>query len=110
MKANAKDNIAKLPYECFATLLSNNNLILLKAGEKGYFRLQQAYPKREAERDGITMDELADRWNAERGVTKGQREAMEIGSMHGWGVPGADPDLYTPEGVAIKEKLAEYEQ
>ena len=33
--------------------------------------------------------------NTERlGVTQEQRLAMECGSMHGWGVPGADPACY----------------
>lgn len=35
-------------------------------------------------------DETAARLNA--GITPAQIEAMEIGSMFGWHVPGADPD------------------
>ena len=35
--------------------------------------------------------ELADELNDNLGVTPAQRQAMEIGSMVGWDVPGADP-------------------
>ena len=38
--------------------------------------------------------ELADYNNERLSVTQEQRLAMECGSMHGWGVPGADPACY----------------
>ena len=38
--------------------------------------------------------EEADRLNERMGVTPAQRLAMEIGSMAGWDVPGADPKNY----------------
>ena len=38
--------------------------------------------------------ELADELNENLGVTPAQRQAMEIGSMVGWDVPGADPGNY----------------
>ena len=38
--------------------------------------------------------ELADELNEDLGVTPIQRQAMEIGSMAGWDVPGADPKHY----------------
>lgn len=38
--------------------------------------------------------EIADYNNERLGVTQEQRLAMECGSMHGWGVPGADPACY----------------
>ena len=103
--ATAKENIGKLPEMCWAVLLTNNMLIRIKAGEKGYFRCDQRFPLRECEQLGITMDELADLWNRDRGVNKGQREAMETGSMWGWGVPGANPDIYDENGCVIKELL-----
>ena len=38
--------------------------------------------------------ELADQLNEQLGVNMWQRQAMEVGSMHGWDVPGADPAKY----------------
>ena len=38
--------------------------------------------------------ELADELNENLGVTPIQRQAMEVGSMVGWDVPGADPVKY----------------
>ena len=35
---------------------------------------------------------IADEQNRKLGVTPAQEEAMKIGSMCGWDVPGADPD------------------
>jgi len=46
-------------------------------------------------RKGIVVFDLHVQDNNERlGVTQEQRLAMECGSMHGWGVPGADPGYY----------------
>lgn len=39
-------------------------------------------------------DAIAARLNAQAGVTDAQIEAMQVGSMFGWHVPGADPDQY----------------
>lgn len=36
----------------------------------------------------------ADELNENDGVTPAQREAMLIGSLMGWAVPGADPDYW----------------
>ena len=38
--------------------------------------------------------ELADYNNSKLGVTPEQRKAMEIGSLCGWDVPGANPANY----------------
>ena len=38
----------------------------------------------------------------EPGVTQEQRLAMECGSMHGWGVPGADPSYYEQKMGGMK--------
>ena len=38
--------------------------------------------------------ELADKMNEKLGVNPIQRQAMEVGSMCGWDVPGAEPAKY----------------
>ena len=38
--------------------------------------------------------ELADHLNEKLGVDMWQRQAMEVGSICGWDVPGADPAKY----------------
>ena len=77
-----------LPEMCFSTLLTTGDLICIKRGETGY------YPSDWDAGDKERNVELADQLNEELGVTLWQRKAMEVGSMCGWDVPGADPKAY----------------
>ena len=77
-----------LPELCFSTLASTGQLICIKRGESGY------YPSDWDTGDKERNVELADELNENLGVTPAQRQAMEIGSMVGWDVPGADPGNY----------------
>lgn len=77
-----------LPELCFSTLMTTGQLICIKRGESGY------YPSDWDTGDKERNVELADELNARRGVTPAQRQAMEIGSMAGWDMPGADPSNY----------------
>lgn len=77
-----------LPELCFSTLLTIGDLICIKRGETGYF------PSEWDTGDKERNVELADQLNEELGVTMWQRKAMEVGSMCGWDVPGADPAKY----------------
>ena len=52
--------------------------------------------------DPTQNQELADYNNERLGVTREQRLAMECGSMHGWGVPGADPSYYEQKMGGMK--------
>lgn len=79
---------AGLPELCFSTLRTTGQLICIKRGESGY------YPSDWDTGDKEKNVELADELNEEMGVTPAQRRAMEIGSMAGWDVPGADPANY----------------
>lgn len=72
-----------LPEVCYGTLLSNGDTVKIKKGEMGYYRVP---------------DELRtmhpDILNESIGVTKAQAEAMMAGSMFGWDVPGANPEMW----------------
>ena len=81
-----------LPELCFSTLLTTGDLICIKRGETGY------YPSDWDAGDKERNVELADQLNEELGVTMWQRKAMEVGSMCGWDVPGADPKAYEQTG------------
>ena len=77
-----------LPELCFSTLRNTGQLICIKRGETGY------YPSEWDTGDKERNVELADELNEHLGVTPIQRQAMEIGSLAGWDVPGADPAKY----------------
>ena len=77
-----------LPELCFSTILTTGELICIKRGETGY------YPSDWDTGDKERNVELADQLNEQLGVTMWQRKAMEVGSMCGWGCPGADPAKY----------------
>lgn len=71
--------LQKLPEVCVTLDAVTGETILIKRGVSGYYPL----PGRDA-----------DAFNKRHGVTKAQVMAMEIGSMFGWDVPGADPDTH----------------
>lgn len=77
-----------LPEICFSTLETTGELICLKRGASGY------YPSDWSTDDPDRNKEIADYNNTRLGVSEAQRKAMEIGSMMGWGLPGADPANY----------------
>lgn len=72
--------LQKLPPYCASKLPSTGETILIKRGEPGYHPAPQI------------ADPSA--FNDEHGITPAQAEAMFAGSMFGWHVPGADPDIY----------------
>lgn len=77
-----------LPEMCFSTLPGTGELICIKRGESGYYPSDWNTPDKERN------IEIADDANESLGVTPAQRQAMEVGSMFGWDVPGADPGNY----------------
>ena len=93
--------MSNLPDCCFSINQTKNplTLIIIKKGESGYYRTD--YPN-------AASPEAAKEWrdevNARLGVTKAQRAAMEVGSMFGWDVPGANPDCYDENGNIRRSK------
>ena len=79
-------HLDKLPEMCFTLLPGTGQLICVKRGESGY------YPSDWSTDDPHENRLIADEQNRKLGVTPAQEEAMKIGSMCGWDVPGADPD------------------
>ena len=77
-----------LPDLCFSVVKTTGELICIKRGESGYYHSDWNTPDRERN------EEIAADTNKRLGVTDAQRQAMECGSMCGWGVPGADPKWY----------------
>ena len=75
--------LAKLPQACFASLPGSRGPRTLRIvrGVPGYTEIDTAIP--------------AERLNAALPVppTPEQVEAMVVGSMFGWHIPGADPDM-----------------
>ena len=66
-----------LPELCFSTLPGTGALICIKRGESGY------YPSDWNTADKARNEDMADELNGKLGVTSAQRQAMEVGSMHG---------------------------
>lgn len=90
----------KLPHECFVFLRGSTpqqavGKVVL--GVQGYYipcddRIYHLDKPEDAR-------QLVQNLNKELGVTPLQARCMEIGSMFGWEVPGADPDSYTQEDI-----------
>lgn len=98
-KSNAQKVIPlrnSLPISCYSILPDTKELIIINRGESGYYRCDFSEPG--------DNRALADELNARGGVSKAQEEAMRIGSMFGWEVPGADPKNYDENGVPLKIK------
>ena len=77
-----------LPELCYSVHEGTGELIVIQRGEVGYYRTDYSTEDKEQNVD------LADRLNEKLGVDMWQRQAMEVGSICGWDVPGADPAKY----------------
>ena len=84
-----------LPQSCYSTMPSTGELIILKRGKEGYF------PTAEDTGDRLQNQKIAEFNNHVRGISPAQVIAMEVGSMCGFDVPGADPQYYFDEAKLI---------
>lgn len=82
-----------LPRYCYAYLPTTGEEIRIDFAESGY----TPYRK---QGNGRAANEM----NRELCISPAQAEAMKIGSMFGWEVPGADPKNYDENGKAIRKK------
>lgn len=76
-------------------LPGNTSVVAVKRGESGYYPIHSR----------LTAAEL----NQISGVTPAQAQAMLSGSMFGWHVPLANPNIYDAQGTLVsdwKQRLA----
>ena len=90
-----------LPETCLSTMPGTGELIVLKRGETGYYRSE--WNTADAERNR----QIADDHNHARGLTPAQVEAMRVGSMFGFAVPGAGPQRYLDLAKRIQTYCAQ---
>lgn len=88
-----------LPLQCYSTIPSSGELVLIKRNEQGYYPC----PKINSVNPDVNR-EFANEANAKMGVTKAQEEAMLAGSMFGWHTSAADPNNYDDKGNPVKPK------
>ncbi len=77
--------------------MGERRLIKIERGMKGFIELWDMVSGGQ---------EKAKELNAKIGVTPAQAEAMMIGSMFGWDVPGANPAVYDKNGILDKQIMA----
>ena len=82
-----KENLEKLPDICYGVLPIEPKIILLKAGERGYYESHTPTFKSRAK-----AEDYCNYLNSQIGVTFNQRKAMEHGSLWGFDTPAANPD------------------
>ncbi len=86
----------ELPENCLDVMPGEGKLIILNRGEKGY------YPSDWETGSKADNKELADWHNHSRGINPAQVMAMRIGSMCGFDVPGADPQMYFDDAKHVR--------
>jgi len=89
---------SSLPDQCYSSLPSTGEVVILKKGETGYYKTGIITESRE-EALAIVED-----YNRKAGVTKAQEQAMQAGSMFGFGKPAADPKNYDSAGQPLKTR------
>lgn len=85
-----------LPETCFATSPDSGKLIVLKRGESGY-----SFSDWETG-DKTKNQEIADLYNGKCGIAPAQVEAMQVGSIFGFHVPDANPQIYYDRAAYVR--------
>lgn len=87
-------NTAKLPELCYDVHDLTGQPVILKRGETGFY---------ETDWPALHAEAVVASKNAALGVTDAQRQAMKAGSLFGFHIETADPDLYTSEALARRK-------
>lgn len=87
-----------LPERCYSVLSGSDEIIIIKRGEKGYFKTDIPVTDKDEARS------IVNEYNTKLGVSKAQEEAMKAGSMFGFQVPAADPRNYDADGKPVMPK------
>ena len=95
---------SSLPEQCFTTLPSSGEIILVKKGEQGYYKTD--FPNENPDMNR----EIVSEHNQRSGITKAQEAAMLAGSLYGWDTPAADPKNHLENGVACIQSRKEREE
>ena len=82
----------KLPDVCYSVMPGTGELIIIKRGKTGYYRCEFSCEEKAENR------QMADLFNGKMEISRAQESAMLHGSMFGWNVAAADPDLYNENG------------
>ena len=87
-----------LPEQCYSVLSGSDEIIIIKRGEKGYFKTDIPVTDKDEARN------IVNEYNTKLGVSRAQEEAMKAGSMFGFQVPAADPRNYDADGKPVMPK------
>jgi len=79
--------VLSLPEMCYSIVPTTGELIIIKNGEKGYYPCTLSTDDREKNRNTANLE------NMKRGIRECEEEAMLAGSMFGWDVPAANPQV-----------------
>ena len=93
--------LSDLPDCCYSVNKVTGEVIILKKGEKGFYKTDIPTKGHDESR------ELADFQNGKLGVTKAQEAAMYWGSLNGFDTLGADPKRFDENGVMLKRERKE---
>lgn len=87
-----------LPDFCYSVNKVSGEIIILKRGEKGYYKTDIITKGKEE------SQEIVNEMNEKLGITKEQKAAMYWGSLFGFNTKGADPKNYDKNGKMIIRK------
>jgi len=89
-----------LPELCYSVSETTQEVIMIKRGEMGYYPVPLPWKD-------VTITEAesyANNQNEMRGIMSEERMAMEVGSIFGWDLLGADPQTYLDKAALLSQK------